>query len=153
MNSHIYGIINIYVQMCDRIEAIKRKLKRNHIFRTDKSFVGSKEFIYELHITNDDTNLSWSHTTCYLFNDIFNNGYKPIKIGINYKLSNFIIDLIALEKTLDSIINDGYFGKYSIFDDDYNIFTTIIDARNYTHLLIQTITEYIEDYTVSEEDE
>lgn len=153
MNSHIRDIITIHVRMYDKIILIKNKLKKNHIFRTDESLVGPRELTYELHITNDDTNLSWSHTTCYLFNDIFNNGYRPIKINSNYKLSNFMKDLTTLERTLDNIINDGYFAKYNIIDDAYDIFTTIIDARNYTHMLIQAITEYTEDYTVSEEDE
>ena len=153
MNSQITNIKTLHVRMCTMINLIKLKLKNNHIFNTNKSLVSPREFTYELHITNDDTNLSWSHTTCYLFNDIFNNGYRPIKIDSNYKLSDFKKDLTALERTLNNIINDGYFAKYNIIDDDYNIFNTIISARNYTHMLIQAITEYTEDYTVSEEDE
>ena len=153
MNNHIRDIITIHVRMCDKIILIKNKLKKNHTFRTDDSLVGPRELTYELHITNDDTNLSWSHRTCYLFNDIFNNGYKPINISSNYTLGNFISDIGRLEKTLNNIINRGYFGKYSIVDDAYDIFTTIIDARNYAHLLAQSIIEYVKDDSVSEEDE
>ena len=153
MNSHIRDIITIHAHMCDMILLIKNKLKRNHIFKTSESLNGPRELTYELHITNDDTNLSWNHTTCYLFNDIFNNGYRPIKIDGNYKLSDFIKDLTTLEGALNNIINDGYFAKYSIIDDAYDIFTTIRDTRNCTRTLIQYINEYIDDTSMSEEDE
>lgn len=152
MNEQVMDIVSMHVRMCDMIILIKKKLKKNHIFRTDESLVAPKEFTYKLHITNDDTNLSWSHTTCYLFNDIFNNGYKPINISSNYTLGNFISDIGNLEKTLNSIINRGYFGKYNIIDD-VDMFTTIKNARNYAHLLAQSIIEYVKDYSVSEEDE
>ena len=153
MNEQVIDIVSMHVRMCDMIILIKKKLKKNHIFRTDESIVAPKEFTYKLHITNDDTNLSWSHTTCYLFNDIFNNGYKPIKISSNYTLGNFISDIGNLEKTLNNIINRGYFGKYNIIDDDVDMFTAIKNARNYAHLLAQSIIEYVKDYSVSEEDE
>lgn len=154
MNDQIMDIVTIHVKMCAEIAKIKNKLKENnHTFKTNKRMVAPRESIYELHITNNDTNISWSHTTCYLFNDIFNNGYKPIKISNDYTLANFISDIGRLEKTLNNIINRGYFGKYTIIDDDVNIFITIRDARNYTHLLAQSIIEYVKDYNVSEEDE
>lgn len=88
-----------------------------------------------------------------MFNDIFNNGYRPIKIDSNYKLSDFMKDLTTLEKTLDNIINKGYFGKYTIFDDDINIFANIRIARIYTRVLMQSINEYLKDDSMSEEDE
>ena len=154
MNSQIMDIASIHVRMCGEIAKISNKLKENnHTFKTNKRMVAPREFIYELHITNDDTNISWSHTMCYLFNDIFNNGYNPIKISNDYTLANFISDIGKLEKTLNNIINRGYFGKYTIIDDDVNIFITIRNARNYAHLLAQSVIEYVKDYSVSEEDE
>ena len=154
MNDQIMDIVSIHVKMCAEIAKIKNKLKENnHTFKTNKRMVAPRESIYELHITNDDTNISWSHTMCYLFNDIFNNGYKPIKISNDYTLGNFISDIGKLEKTLNNIINRGYFGKYTIIDDYVNIFITIRNARNYAHLLAQSIIEYVKDYNVSEEDE
>lgn len=151
MNSQIENIKITHTKMCNAITRIKNKLKKNHIFQTNKSLIDPKEFIYELHITNDDTHMC--HTTCYLFNDIFNNGYRPIKIDSNYKLSDFMKDLTTLEKTLDNIINKGYFGKYTIFDDDINIFANIRIARIYTRVLMQSINEYLKDDSMSEEDE
>lgn len=153
MNNQIENIKITHMKMCNAITRIKNKLKKNHIFQTNKSLVGPKEFTYELHITNDDTHISWRHTTCYLFNNIFNNGHTPIDISSNYTLENFIFDLTKLEKTLDKIINRGYFGKYTIFDDDINIFANIRIARIYTRVLIQSINEYLKDDSVSEEDE
>ena len=154
MNDQIMDIVVIHLKMCDEIAKIKNKLKgNNHTFKTNKRMVAPRESIYELHITNDDTNISWSHTMCYLFNDIFNNGYKPIKISNEYTLGNFISDIGRLEKTLNNIINRGYFGKYTIIDDYVDIFITIRNARNYAHLLAQSIIEYVKDYNVSEEDE
>ena len=153
MNSQIENIKITHTKMCNAITRIKNKLKKNHIFQTNKSLIDPKEFTYELHITNDDTRISWCHTTCYLFNDIFNNGYRPIKIDSNYKLSDFMKDLTTLEKTLDNIINKGYFGKYTIFDDDINIFANIRIARIYTRVLMQSINEYLKDDSMSEEDE
>lgn len=153
MNSQIENIKITHMKMCNAITRIKNKLKKNHIFQTNKSLVGPKEFTYELHITNDDTHISWRHTTCYLFNNIFNNGHTPIDISSNYTLENFIFDLTKLEKTLDKIINRGYFGKYTIFDDDINIFANIRIARIYTRVLMQSINEYLKDDSVSEEDE
>lgn len=154
MNSQIMDIVTIHVKMCGEIAKIKNKLKENnHTFKTNKRMVAPRESIYELHITNDDTNISWSHTMCYLFNDIFNNGYKSIKISNDYTLVNFISDIGKLEKTLNNIINRGYFGKYTIIDDYVDIFITIRNARNYAHLLAQSIIEYVKDYDVSEEDE
>ena len=154
MNDQIMDIVTIHVRMCGEISKIKNKLKENnHTFKTNKRMVAPRESIYELHITNDDTNISWSHTMCYLFNDIFNNGYKPIKISNDYTLANFISDIGKLEKTLNNIINRGYFGKYTIIDDYVDIFITIRNARNYAHLLAQSIIEYVKDYNVSEEDE
>ncbi len=153
MNSQIENIKITHTKMCNAITRIKNKLKKNHIFQTNKSLIDPKEFTYELHITNDDTHISWCHTTCYLFNDIFNNGYRPIKIDSNYKLSDFMKDLTTLEKTLDNIINKGYFGKYTIFDDDINIFANIRIARIYTRVLMQSINEYLKDDSMSEEDE
>lgn len=153
MNSQIENIKITHMKMCNSITLIKNKLKKNHIFQTNKSLVGPKEFTYDLYITNDDTNLSWHHTTCYLFNDIFNNGHTPINIGNNYTLEDFISDLTELEKTLDKIINRGYFGKYTIFDDDINIFANIRIARIYTRVLMQSINEYLKGDSMSEEDE
>ena len=153
MNSQIDNIKITHMKMCNAIILIKNKLKKNHHFTIDKSLIGHKEFTYELYVTNDDTNISECHTTCYLFNDIFNNGYKPIKISNNYTLENFILDLTKLEKTLDNMINRGYFGKYTIFDDDINIFTNIRIARIYTRVLMQSINEYLENNSMSEEDE
>lgn len=153
MNNQIENIKITHMKMCNAITRIKNKLKKNHIFQTNKSLVGPKEFTYELHITNDDTHISWCHTTCYLFNNIFNNGHTPIDISSNYTLENFIFDLTKLEKTLDKIINRGYFGKYTIFDDDINIFANIRIARIYTRVLMQSINEYLKDDSVSEEDE
>ena len=154
MNDQIMDIVTIHVRMCSEVAKIKNKLKENnHTFKTNKRMVAPRESIYELHITNDDTNISWIHTTCYLFNDIFNNGYKPIKISNDYTLGNFISDIGRLEKTLNNIINRGYFGKYTIIDDYVDIFITIRNARNYAHLLAQSIIEYVKDYNVSEEDE
>lgn len=153
MNNQIENIKITHMKMCNAITRIKNKLKKNHIFQTNKSLVGPKEFTYELHITNDDTHISWRHTTCYLFNNIFNNGHTPIDISSNYTLENFIFDLTKLEKTLDKIINRGYFGKYTIFDDDINIFANIRIARIYTRVLMQSINEYLKDDSVSEEDE
>lgn len=154
MNDQIMDIVTIHVKMCAEIAKIKNKLKENnHTFKTNKRMVAPRESIYELHITNDDTNISWSHTMCYLFNDIFNNGYKPIKISNEYTLGNFISDIGKLEKTLNNIINRGYFGKYTIIDDYVDIFITIRNARNYAHLLAQYFIEYVKDYNVSEEDE
>lgn len=153
MNDQIMDIVTIHVRMCNEISKIKNKLKNDHTFKTNKRMVAPRESIYEIHITNDDTNISWSHTMCYLFNDIFNNGYKPIKISNEYTLGNFISDIGKLEKTLNNIINRGYFGKYTIIDDDVDIFITIRNARNYAHLLAQSIIEYVKDYNVSEEDE
>ena len=153
MNSQIENIKITHTKMCNAITRIKNKLKKNHIFQTNKSLVGPKEFTYDLHITNDDTNLSWHHTTCYLFNNIFNNGHTPINISNNYTLEDFISDLTELEKTLDKIINRGYFGKYTIFDDDINIFANIRIARIYTRVLMQSINEYLKDDNMSEEDE
>lgn len=153
MNNQIENIKITHMKMCNAITRIKNKLKKNHIFQTNKSLVGPKEFTYELHITNDDTHISWRHTTCYLFNNIFNNGHIPIDISSNYTLENFIFDLTKLEKTLDKIINRGYFGKYTIFDDDINIFANIRIARIYTRVLMQSINEYLKDDSVSEEDE
>ena len=88
-----------------------------------------------------------------MFNDIFNNGHTPINISNNYTLEDFISDLTELEKTLDKIINRGYFGKYIIFDDDINIFANIRIARIYTRVLMQSINEYLKDDNMSEEDE
>lgn len=153
MNSQIENIKITHMKMCNAITLIKNKLKKNHILQTNKSLVGPKEFTYDLYITNDDTNLSWCHTTCYLFNDIFNNGHTPINISNNYTLEDFISDLTELEKTLDKIINRGYFGKYTIFDDDINIFANIRIARIYTRVLMQSINEYLKDDNMSEEDE
>lgn len=153
MNSQIENIKITHMKMCNAITLIKNKLKKNHIFQTNKSLVGPKEFTYDLYITNDDTNLSWYHTTCYLFNDIFNNGHTLINISNNYTLEDFISDLTELEKTLDKIINRGYFGKYTIFDDDINIFANIRIARIYTRVLMQSINEYLKDDNMSEEDE
>lgn len=154
MNDQIMDIVTIHVKMCAEISKIKNKLKENnHTFKTNKRMVAPRESIYELHITDDDTNISWSHTMCYLFNDIFNNGYKPIKISNEYTLGNFISDIGKLDKTLNNVINRGYFGKYTIIDDYVDIFITIRNARNYAHLLAQSIIEYVKDYNVSEEDE
>ena len=154
MNDQIMDIVTIHVKMCAEISKIKNKLKENnHTFKTNKRMVAPRESIYELYITNNDTNISWSHTMCYLFNDIFNNGYKPIKISNDYTLANFISDIGRLEKTLNNIINRGYFGKYTIIDDYVDIFITIRNARNYAHLLAQYFIEYVKDYDVSEEDE
>lgn len=153
MNSQIMDIVSIHVKMCAEVSKIKSKLKKDHTIKTNKRMVAPRESIYELHITDDDTNISWSHTMCYLFNDIFNNGYKPIKISNEYTLGNFISDIGRLEKTLNNIINRGYFGKYTIIDDYVDIFITIRNARNYAHLLAQYFIEYVKDYSVSEEDE
>ena len=139
MNSQIMDIVCIHVKMCDEISKIKNKLKKNHHFTTDKSLIGTKEFTYELYVTNDDTNVSEHHTTCYLFNDIFNNGYKPIKISSNYTLANFTEDLAKLKRTLNNMITKGYLGKYSVIDDDDDIFTTIKITRNHVRELIRLI--------------
>ena len=153
MNEQVMDIVSMHVRMCDMIILIKKKLKKNHIFSTDESLVAPKEFTYKLHITNDDTNLSWSHTTCYLFNDIFNNGYKPIKISSNYTLANFTEDLAKLKRTLNNMITKGYLGKYSVIDDDDDIFTTIKIARNHVCELIRLIDDYIKDDIMSEEED
>lgn len=153
MNSQIENIKITHTKMCNAITRIKNKLKKNHTFSTDESLVGTKEFTYELHITNDDTHISWCYTTCYLFNNIFNNKHTLINISNSYTLENFIFDLTKLEKTLDKIINRGCFGKYTIFDDDINIFANIRIARIYTRVLMQSINEYLKDDSMSEEDE
>lgn len=153
MNSQIMDIVSIHVRMCNMIILIKNTLKKNHHFSTDKSLIGPKEFTYELYVTNDDTNVSEHHITCYLFNDIFNNGYKPIKISSNYTLANFTEDLAKLKRTLNNMITKGYLGKYSVIDDDDDIFTTIKIARNHVRELIRLIDDYIKDDIMSEEDE
>lgn len=153
MNDQIMDIVSIHVKMCDGISKIKNKLKKNHHFTTDKSLIGHKDFTYELYVTNDDTNISECHTTCYLFNDIFNNGYKPIKISSSYTLANFSVDLDKLKRTLNNMIIKGYLGKYSVIDDDDDIFTTIKIARNHVRELIRLIDDYIKDDIMSEEDE
>lgn len=153
MNSQIADIVSAHVRMCNMIILIKNKLKKNHRFTTDKSLIGHKEFTHELYVTNDDTNVSECHTTCYLFNDIFNNGYKPIKISSNYTLANFSVDLDKLKMTLNNMIAKGYLGKYSVIDDDDDIFTTIKIARNHVRELIRLIDDYVKDDIMSEEED
>ena len=153
MNEQVMDIVTEHVRLCAEITKIKTKLKKTHIYKLDKGLIGTNEFIYTINITNDDPFVTRDYNTCYLFNNIFINGYAPIKIDKSYTLANFVTDLTELEKCLDYILNDGHFGLYNIFDDDYNIFITIKNARNYAHKIIQLINDYIKDSSVIEEDE
>ena len=153
MNEQVMDIVTEHVKLCGEIAKIKTKIKKTHIFKLDKGIIGPNEFTYTINITNDEPFVTKDYHTCYLFNTIFISGYKAIKIDKSYTLVNFVTDLTKLEKCLDRILNDGHFGIYTIFDDDYNIFITIRNARNYTHNIIRLINEYIKDTSVSEEED
>ena len=153
MNDQIMDIVIEHVKLCGEITKIKTKLKKNHIFKTYEEMIGNRELIYSINVTCEDPFVTKDYTTGRLFNNVFINGYKAIKIDKNYTLVNFVTDLTKLDKGLDYILNNGHFGKYTIFDDDEDIFITIRNARNYTRNIIQLISEYINDDSVSEEDE
>ena len=153
MNDQVRDIVVEHVKLCDEIAKIKTKIKKNHIFKTYEEMTGHREFTYSINVTCEEPFVTKDYITGRLFNNIFINGYKPIKIDKSYTLANFVTDLTKLDKSLDYILNDGHFGKYTIFDDDEDIFITIRNARNYARNIIRLISEYVKDNSVSEEDE